>query len=61
MKNLDQKSREEKLKDLRLELIRKNVAANKNNKGKSKEIKKAIARLLTLNTVQTKPSLEKKK
>jgi ribosomal protein L29 len=48
---LGKQEKEEKLKELRLELIKKNVAANKASKIKAKEIKKAIARLLTsLNT-----------
>ena len=60
LENLDLKTREEKLKDLRLELVKKSLTANKGNKGKAKEIKKAIARILTINTLQTKKSLEKK-
>lgn len=44
---LSEKEKEEKLKELRLELIKKNVTANKSNKIKAKEIKKAIARILT--------------
>lgn len=38
--------RQEKLKELKFSLLRSNVAANKSS-GKTKEIKKAIARLLT--------------
>lgn len=49
LKSMADKDREEKLKDLRLELIKKNVQANKTSKIKTKEIKKAIARILTLN------------
>lgn len=44
---LNKQEREDKLKELRLELVKKNVAANKTSKIKTKEIKKAIARLLT--------------
>lgn len=44
---LEPKARKEKLKELKLELIKSNVAANKAN-AKNKEIKKAIARLITL-------------
>ncbi|MEK6844314.1 MAG: 50S ribosomal protein L29 [Nanoarchaeota archaeon] len=41
----------EKLKELRFELIKANVTANKTN-AKTKEIKRAIARLMTyFNTV----------
>ena len=43
---MEPKTRKEKLKELKLELIRSNVAANKAN-AKNKEIKKAIARLIT--------------
>ena len=48
IKNMTEKDREEKLKELRFELIKKNVTANKSSKTKAKEIKKAIARILTL-------------
>jgi len=41
------KEREEKLKELKQELIKANVSANKSGKVKVKEIKKAIARILT--------------
>lgn len=37
----------EKLQELKLELVKKNVAANKSGKGNIKEIKKAVARILT--------------
>lgn len=43
---MDAKEREEKIKYLKLELIKANVTANKQN-AKTKEIKKAIARLIT--------------
>ncbi len=48
-KRLSKEERIAKLKELKMELIRKNVAANKSGKTKNKEIKKAIARLLTIN------------
>lgn len=41
------KEEENKLKELKMELIKKNVAANKSSKVRAKEIKKAIARILT--------------
>jgi ribosomal protein L29 len=44
---LNDKEKQEKLKELKLELIRKNVQANKSSKIRAKEIKKAIARILT--------------
>jgi len=48
IKNMGEKERKDKLKDLRMELVKKSVAANKASKVKAKEIKKAIARILTL-------------
>ena len=50
IKNMPEKDREDRLKELKLELIKKNVAANKSSKIRAKEIKKAIARILTFNT-----------
>ena len=43
---MDKKTKKEKLKDLKMGLIKANVSANKAN-AKTKEIKRAIARLLT--------------
>lgn len=40
------KEREEKLKELKFELVRAGVTANKSN-AKTKEIKRAISRLMT--------------
>ena len=44
-----EKERKEKLEDLRMELVKSKVSANKTGKMKIKEIKKTIARLLTFN------------
>jgi ribosomal protein L29 len=57
IKSMDKKSRESKLKELKMELIKANVSANKTN-AKTKEIKKAIARILTLNTEEKSRSKE---
>jgi ribosomal protein L29 len=46
--SLNDKERKEKLKELRFELIRANVTANKSGKIKIKEIRKTIAKILTL-------------
>lgn len=46
---MNQKQIGEKLKELKFELIRANVTANKSS-AKTKEIKRAIARLITFNT-----------
>lgn len=56
IKKMDKKQREEKLKDLKFELTKANVTANKTN-AKTKEIKRAISRLLTYSNSK---SLEQK-
>jgi len=43
IKSIGEKEREEKLKELRMELVKRNVKARK-----PKEIKKAIARLMLI-------------
>ncbi len=45
---LGEKEREKKIEDLKLELIKARVTANKGGKTKIRTIKKTIARLLTL-------------
>lgn len=47
IENMDARAREEKLNELKMELVKKSVTANRAGKGKAKEIKKAIARILT--------------
>ncbi|MEK6908538.1 MAG: 50S ribosomal protein L29 [Nanoarchaeota archaeon] len=49
---MNQKDIAEKLKELKLELMKSQVGAQK-SAGKTKEIKRAIARLHTFNAVQT--------
>lgn len=49
---MNDKERSDRLKDLRLELIRAQVTANKTN-AKTKEIKKAISRIITFNKSKT--------
>jgi len=44
---MTQKERESKLKELKLELIKANVTANKSGKIRIKELKRTIAKLLT--------------
>ena len=50
VKNMDEKTRRERLKSLKMELVKANVSANKTN-AKTKEIKKAIARIKTRDRV----------
>lgn len=47
-KKLSDKERKERLSDLRMELT-KALSKSSQNKGKTKELKRAISRLLTLN------------
>lgn len=55
---MNEKDREEKFKELKLELVRASVTANKAN-AKTKEIKRAISRLITFNK-SAKEALNKK-
>ena len=56
IKKMDYKSRIEKIKELRFELVKSSVGANKST-AKTKEIKKTIARLLTFNAAN--PAVKK--
>ena len=56
---MDEKTRKQKLKDLKMELIKANVSANRTN-AKTKEIKKAIARILTFANSQERGVKNKK-
>jgi len=46
IRKMNDKERKDKLKDLKFELVKANVSANKTN-SKAKEIKRAVSRLLT--------------
>ena len=56
---MTQKDRKDKLRELKMELIKANVTANKSN-AKTKEIKRAISRLLTHKISKSKGLLKKK-
>jgi len=47
IKKMNEKEIHEKVRDLRMELIKNQVASNKGGKIKIREIKRTIARLLT--------------
>lgn len=49
LKNLSKEQKEKKLKDLKLELAKARSDNSKQGSSKIKEIKKTIARILTLN------------
>ena len=57
---MPEKEREEKLKDFKIELIKANVTANKTG-AKTKEIKRAISRLITFNKSSVKAEKKLKK
>ena len=54
IKDMNEESREKKLKELRLELVKSKVNASKTGNSKSKELRKVIARILTFNTSEDK-------
>lgn len=49
LRNMDKEHKERKLKELKLELVKSKVNALKTGSSKIKNIKKIIARILTLN------------
>lgn len=58
---MSKEDRERKLKELKLELVRSKAAAAKGGGAKSKQIRKIIARILTLNKSKDKKSGEELK
>ena len=65
IKKMSKKEIEEKLKELKMELIKSKVASGKGGKLKIKEIKRTIARLHTINrlnemSIKNKPNFLKK-
>lgn len=49
IRKMRKEERERKLKELKLELVKSKASASKTGSSKIKEIKKTIARILTLN------------
>ena len=58
-RKMNKKEINENLKELKMELIRANVVANRTN-AKTKEIKRAISRLKTINKSSKEGELNKK-
>jgi large subunit ribosomal protein L29 len=56
---MSNKEIEEKLKDLKMELIKNQISSGKGGKMKTREIKKTIARLLTLKRLNSGETKEK--
>ncbi|RLG12349.1 50S ribosomal protein L29 [Candidatus Pacearchaeota archaeon] len=57
--SMEKKEREKRIQELRLELLKSKIDAQKNGGSRVKEIKKTIARLITFNKSQ-KEKLKKK-
>jgi ribosomal protein L29 len=51
---MHEKERDEKIKELKMELIKNHINSAKGGKVKTKEIKRTIARLLTFNRLNKK-------
>lgn len=56
---ISQKEIEEKIKDLKMELIKNQISSGKGGKMKTREIKRTIARLLTFNKLNLVDKREK--
>jgi ribosomal protein L29 len=61
IKNMSKTDREKKIKELKLELVKSKAAASKTGSSKAKEIRKIIARILTINKSENKTEELKKK
>ena len=51
LKNINREEREKRLKELKAELVKSRVSAVKTGSSKIRQIKKTIARILTLNNL----------
>ncbi len=63
IKRMSEKDRTSKIKELKIELAKNKANASKSGAGKTKEIKKTIARLITINKSnknEEQPSKKKK-
>ena len=61
LKEISKEDREKKLKELKLELVKAKSTSAKTANTKAKQIKKIIARILTLNASENKKEVLKKK
>jgi ribosomal protein L29 len=52
---MSEKERNEKIKDLKMELIKSHISSGKGGKLKTREMKKTIARLMTFNRLKKEP------
>jgi len=58
LKSIDKKERQGKVEELKLELIKARVNAPKTGGSKVKEIKKTIARIITLEKMEEEPKIK---
>ncbi|MCF7910600.1 50S ribosomal protein L29 [Candidatus Pacearchaeota archaeon] len=58
-KKMSEQEREKKLEELKMELIKNKAGAAKGGSAKIKQIKKMIARIITLNKLEEKNLLRK--
>jgi len=61
IKKMTKQEREKKLKELKIELIKSKVNASKTGSAKAKNIRKIIARMLTLSTEEKSKEVLNKK
>jgi large subunit ribosomal protein L29 len=61
IRNMSKEDREKKLKELKLELVKSRTSASKTGSSRIKDIKKIIARIITINKSESKPEELKKK
>ena len=54
LKNLNKQDRDKKIKELKVELMKANSSSQKTGSSKIKEIKKTIARILTIESKEEK-------
>lgn len=60
IKKMDSQEKMKKIDELKLEMIKAKVSASKSGNSKAKEIRKTIARILTLNKeIKTSKQVEK--
>lgn len=58
LKKMSNSEREEKIKELKIELVKEKINITKGGKNKIREIKKTIARLLTFNRLNKSVELK---
>jgi len=60
LEKMNKEERNKRMEEMKFELVKARTSAAKSGSSKAKEIKKVIARILTLNTKENKLGVEKK-